>query len=158
MIRGCGPSGPPRTFGRMATYFRSERLRMRCRAGPFRLGLPVARVPDAELRRDDTPAQSIADEIRLGAQTQLSHQVAPVGLGGPGTDGESRRHPGVTVTLGGKLEYLALPRRERVVEVERGGRRALRVGLDRPIRQRRAEVAAPGGDFANRLDQIGRAR
>src|SRR5438093_9782809 len=103
------------------------------------------------LHRQDAAVQGIADQLGLGAQAELLHEMDAMGLHRAGTDAQGGRDLGIRPSLSGEVQDFALTRRKGLVQVQHPWRDSMTLDCNETFSQRSHERGTPGSDITDFL-------
>src|SRR2546423_4988075 len=107
---------------------------------PRRKGSYVYGASGRSTGRDPAAAQRIQYQPPVVAQAELVHRLGAVNLDGAWADEQPGADLGIRVALGRQMQHLPFTDGEELVGIDGGAPCPYPVGLDRPLRQRRADV------------------
>src|ERR1019366_471933 len=105
-------------------------------------------------RRDQSMAHGVADQLRLVLNAQFLHQGCAMIFHGSRADVKELGDFAVRLSFRHHLQHFALPRRERLVRIERPGVGLVDVSLNCNFRHRRAQKPAAGRRLADGPEQV----
>src|ERR671924_529284 len=106
------------------------------------------------LHRQDAAVQGIADQLGLGAQAELLHEMDAVGLHRAGADAQGGRYFRICPPFGGQVQDLTLPRRQSLIQVLHAWQGTVTLDRNETFSQGSAERETPGSDITHVVGKV----